>query len=318
MAKKNTLLEEEKRREDLGFGTKTTSTQARLVLKNGDFNVKKIGQTWVSNLNLYHRLITMHWLAFGLLIILFYFLLNLVFATFYVIIGVENLGGIMPYDTMSPFWQAFFFSSQTLTTVGYGHINPSGYWTSFIAAIEALLGLMSFAIMTGLLYGRFARPQPKIKFSSKILVAPYLNINGLMFRMVNEKSNQLLNVESGMIFSKNEETPTGTKRKYYPLELERSKIKFLSLSWTVVHPITEESPLFQQTPESLAACDAEILVTVEGINDTYSDPIYARHSYLYNEVVWGAKFNDIIMAEGTAYSIDIRKVGEYKYAPLNV
>lgn len=316
--KEASLVKKEQQRQDLGFGTKVTDKQTRLIRPDGQFNVRRIGQPLSAWINSYHRLITMHWTWFTLFIFGFYLLVNLIFALAYYGIGVENLNGIQnDARTMTAFWNSFFFSSQTLTTVGYGHISPSGALASSIAAIEALLGLMMFAIITGLLYGRFSRPTPKISFSDTAIIAPYLDINGLMFRMVNLKSNQLINVSASMILSRNEANHSGVTRKYYTLELERSDVKFFPMTWTVVHPIIEDSPLFGQNAASLANSDAEILISIEGTNDTYADAIHIRKSYLYNEIEWGKKFIGMMSTNNHAYEIDLSKVGSTETVVLN-
>lgn len=323
MAKKQplqeSLVEKEQKRQDLGFGTKVTDTQTRMIRPTGDFNVKRIGQPYSAWLNSYHRLITMHWAAFIFVIFFCYFVVNLAFASAYFAIGIENLNGVdVGSQKLNPFWSGFFFSSQTLTTVGYGHISPSGALTSSVAAVEALLGLMMFAIITGLLYGRFSKPRPQISFSQEAIIAPYLDINGLMFRMVNLKSNQLINLNVDVIFSRNEQTDTGILRKYYGLDLERSAVKFFPMGWTVVHPITIKSPMYGETNESLALSDAEILISVEGTNDTYADPIHVRKSYMYDELAWGVKFTTMMSNNHHEYVIDLSKVGNYETMPLNI
>ena len=324
MAKKTgdpfSKLEQERNRKDSGFGTATTSTRARLILPDGRFNVTRNGQSFSARLNLYHRLITMPVFEFVLVIALAYFLVNLVFAGIYYSIGLEHLSGIDEQTKfISPFWGAFFFSSQTLTTVGYGHISPLGSLTNVVAAIEALVGLMMFALITGLVYGRFSTPSPKILFSQHLLVSPYLDINGLMFRVVNERNSQLINTSVNVMMSRNEADSTGKLiRKYYNLALERDFIQFFSTSWTVVHPITPESPFFNETPESLVASDTEILVALEGHNDAYSNSVHVRTSYLYSEFVWGRKFVPILSEKGNGYLIDLNKINETVEAPLNV
>lgn len=318
--KDSNLVEKEKNRQDLGFGTKVTDNQARLIRSNGEFNVRRVGQPFSSWLNSYHRLITMHWGLFTLVVFVSYFLVNLLFAFIYFGIGIENLNGVdVTSQKLNPFWSAFFFSSQTLTTVGYGHISPAGGLTSSVASIEALLGLMMFAIITGLLYGRFAKPKPRISFSKQAIIAPYLDINGFMFRLVNTKSNQLINVKLDVIFSRNEITDKGVARRYYTLELERSSVKFFPMSWTVVHPITQESPFYGETSESLAAADTEILIAVEGTNDTYADPIYVRQSYLYNEITWGKRFTSMMSDTNSTgeYVINLAKISDTAPAALN-
>ncbi|UBM59899.1 potassium transporter [Marinilongibacter aquaticus] len=311
------LVEKEHNREDSGFGTKATSKKARMLESDGRFNVKKMHQSFDAYWNVYHRLIELHWLKFGVLIFSFYFLINMVFAELYVAIGLQHLEGISISNGISPYWQAFFFSTQTMTTVGYGTISPDGYLTNFVAAFEALFGLMSFALMTGLLYGRFSRPSPKIRWSENALIAPYFDINGLMFRVANERSNQVFDVQVRIMFTRNELEDGELIRRYYSLDLERERVKYLATSWTIVHPITKDSVLFGETEESLRESDGEFLISIEGTNDTMSDPIHTRKSYLYNELVWGAKFVSAIDVEGSRYVLDLGKIGEYVPAQLN-
>ncbi len=316
--RRNTLVEREKQREDSGFGTNATSTTARLIDQSGNFNVKKIGQSLEARVNLYHKLITMTWPKFALVALGFYLTVNLSFGIVYYFIGIENLMGVDKSHGLSDFWEAFFFSSQTMTTVGYGRVSPVGYITNIIASVEAFLGLLSFSILTGLLYGRFSRPVPRILYSEKAIIAPYLDINGLMVRMANEKSNQLINVEASMIFSRNEIENGMVKRKYYGLDLERSKVKFFAMSWTLVHPITEKSVLFGETPESLKASDAEVLVSVEGTNDTFADYIHSRKSYLFDEIEMGRKFKPMLLeSTGDTYLLDLTKLSDTSEIELN-
>lgn len=316
--RRNTLVEREKQREDSGFGTNATSTTARLIDQSGNFNVKKIGQSLEARVNLYHKLITMSWPKFAFVALGFYLTVNLSFGIVYYFIGIENLMGVDKSHGLSDFWEAFFFSSQTMTTVGYGRVSPVGYITNIIASVEAFLGLLSFSILTGLLYGRFSRPVPRILYSEKAIIAPYLDINGLMVRMANEKSNQLINVEASMIFSRNEIENGMVKRKYYGLDLERSKVKFFAMYWTLVHPITEKSVLFGETPESLKASDAEILVSVEGTNDTFADYIHSRKSYLFDEIEMGRKFKPMLLeSTGDTYLLDLTKLSDTSEIELN-
>ncbi|MCP9768088.1 potassium transporter [Lacihabitans sp. LS3-19] len=317
MAKRINLVEREKQREDTGFGTNAISTNARLVNQEGNFNVKKIGQSFEAKMNIFHRLITMPWAKFYLYILFFYMCVNLIFGIIYYSVGVEYLQGVDAAHGLSEFWEAFYFSSQTLTTVGYGRVSPVGQLVNFIAAIEALIGLMTFAIMTGLLYGRFSRPVPRILYSDKALISPYLDINALMVRIANEKSNQIINAEANLIFSRNETINGEIKRKYYNLPLERSKVKFFATSWTIVHPITEDSVLVGETLASLRASDAEILLTFEGTNDTFADPIHSRKSYMYDEVEIGRKFLPILDSQENYYILDLNKLSETEAVLLN-
>lgn len=318
MKKKDTLVEIERNRQDLGFGTKMTDRQTRLITGTGQFNVKRVGQSFEAWLNLYNRLITVRWGTFIWLVLLVYLVLNLFFAGLYYLIGMEHLAGVDMTNTHSQFWDAFFFSAQSLTTVGYGRIAPVGFAASFVAGIEALSGLMMFAIITGLLYGRFSRPNPRILFSRNAIIAPYLDTNAFMFRMVNEKSNQIINMSVTLVFSKVEEKKGVRNRQYYNLTLERSKVNFFPTNWTIVHAITEDSPLYGETPESLAESDAEFMVATEGIDDTFADAVYKRHSYFNDELVWGAKFKPMLENDGEErYILDLRKIHDFDNVALN-
>ncbi len=318
MSKKNVLVENERNRQDLGFGTKLTDRRKRLLKQDGQFNVKRKGQSFEAWLNIYNRFIMMPWKLFFLIVLLVYLILNFIFAITYYLIGVEHLIGVNMSSTHSQFWDAFFFSAQSLTTVGYGRISPDGFAASWVSSIESLVGLMMFAIVTGLLYGRFSRPTARILFSSNALIAPYLNINALMFRMVNERSNQLINMEVSMVFSKIEVRNGVPNRRYYGLTLERAKVNFFPTDWTIVHPLTEDSPLYNETPESLAASDAEFMIAIQGIDDTFADAVYVRHSYKSEELIWGAKFTPMIEDDGDEmYVLDLKKVGNYRPADLN-
>ncbi len=313
------LVENARLRQDTGFGATATSRSARLMDRHGRFNVRRKGQSFLAKMNSYNRLITMPPLPFISVIFLAYFLINLFFATLYYILGVEHLHGAeIEQGLMSPFWTAFFFSSQTLTTVGYGSISPTGYAANTVASMEALIGLMMFAIITGLLYGRFSKPRPRILFSDSAIVSPYQDTNGLMFRIINEKSNQLINVSATVHLSRNEMRPDGTViRKYYPLPLERSDIKYFATNWTIVHPITPDSPLYGETQEGLEASDAELLIAIEATDDTYFDPIHIRKSYLHPEIDWGYSFESVLSDDDNHYVVDLSKISQKQPSDLN-
>ena len=317
--KKDTkLLDAEKQRQDLGFGTKVTDDNTRLINKDGTYNVRKIGQSFIAWLNPYHRLITMPLTKLVFLIICTYLGINVIFAGIYTLIGIEHLAGIEPKGAISPFWETFFFSAQTLTTVGYGRVSPLGFAANIVASLEALLGLVIFALITGIVYGRFSRPEPKIRFSKNILIAPYLDMNALMFRMVNERSNQIINIKVSLVLSRNELINEKITRKYYTLDLERNAVLFFPTNWTLVHPITENSPLAGKTQQDIIDDDSEFLIAIEGIDDTFADPIHLRFSYSNYEMVWGAKFNSMLDVErGDAYIVDINKIDEFDNVSLN-
>lgn len=313
------LVHQEELRQDVGFGTRFTDPHSRLINKDGSFNINRINESFWDRLNLYNRLITMNWVHFLGWILLFYLAENILFASIYVLAGAENLVGANDAIFHGAFWKAFFFSAQTLTTVGYGHIAPNSFLTSAIAAFESMLGLLAFALSTGLLYGRFSRPVAHIRFSRQAVFAPYLDVNGWMFRIINERSNQLIDVQVEVSLSRLETKPDGTLyRRYYGLNLERTKVTFFPNNWTLVHPITSESPLYGCTPGNLAESDAEFLILVRATDDTFAQLVHCRHSYRYDEIQWGRKFG--IMTDGNqagVVSVDMNKLDNTEPAPLN-
>ena len=316
------LVEQEEKRQDLGFGTKLGDTYARLINKDGSFNINRVHESFWDRVNLYNRLITMPWMQFFGLVLLVYFTENLVFASLYMLAGSENLMGVGDVTGTTPverFWGCFFFSAQTLTTVGYGHISPTGYVSSGIAALESMIGLLAFALITGLLYGRFSRPVAHIRFSKHAIFAPYLDVNGWMFRIIHQRSNQLIDVQVEVSLSRLETKPDGTQyRKVYSLDLERSKINFFPTNWTLVHPITTDSPLHGITSADFEASDAEFLILLRATDDTFSQTVHARYSYLYNEVLWGQKFLSMLDGKQNGMvSLNLSKLDDTDDALLN-
>lgn len=315
----SSIRTQEENHKDLGFGTKITSERVRLINKDGSFNVRRVGDSFLNSVNWYHRLIVLSWSKFFGIIFLFYFLLNIIFAGLYLLIGIEYLEGISNQHQQPSFWEAFFFSAQTLTTVGYGRISPTGFWANSAAGLEALIGLLLIALATGLFYGRFSRSVPRIRFSKNIVIAPYLDINGLMFRIIHERDNELIDLDVEMTLSCLQTLPSGAKtRKYYPLKLERSHVNFFPLNWTVVHPITQDSPLAKSTGKSLADDDAEFLILIRAIDETFMQQVHARFSYHYDELLWGAKFEPMFDTSSQGHvAVRVSDIDRYQPASLN-
>lgn len=270
---------------DFGLGGKVK----RLVNSQGAFNVKRVGLP-ISTVNIYQDLIKMSWGKFLFLVTLSLFAINAGFALVYYWIGTDHFAGMMAGSEVDNFLQSFFFSFQTFTTVGYGHIAPRGYWLSLIASLEALTGLMVFAIITGLLYGRFSKPTAKILFSDNMLVSPDADgaLKNLTFRIVNKRKSTIMDLSARIIYSFQEK---GSSRKYFGLDLERNQVTLFPLNWTIVHPITEKSPLAGKSPQELNRQDGEFIVVIKGYDDTFSQEVNAIRSYRIQEVVWGAKFD---------------------------
>lgn len=274
---------------DPGLGSKYQPGEKRLLNPDGSFNVRKIGIP--GNIrDTYQWLIKMKWSRFFLLTFASIFTLNVFFAVAYVLIGNEHLVGDTEGDFLQNLSEAFFFSFQTFTTVGYGHIAPVGKLTNFIAVIESATGLMVFAIITGLLYGRFSRPSMRLLYSKNAIIAPYKDGWGLMFRTVNLRKSTLLEVEASVSMTIHRIENGQNKRKYFRLPLEIDYIEFFPASWTLVHPIDEKSPFNQLNIPNLEQEDIEIIVQLKAFDDTFSQKVHSRKSYLGSEIIVGARF----------------------------
>lgn len=273
-----------------GFGVNSSSYGGRFITKSGNANVRKTGIPFMEGISWFHTMLTIPKWKFLFIIFSFYFLVNFLFAAIYYSIGVEHLNGINAVTEIDKFGQSFFFSIQTYTTVGYGHISPSGFMTSFVASIEALFGLLSFAIATGLLYGRFSKPKAHIVFSENAIIAPYQNKSALMLRMSPYKNTNLSDAEAKLTLGMHVEEDGKMVNRFFSLDLELAKVNALTLSWTLVHPITEESPLYGFLDADYINTIGELIVFVKVFDDMYSSSVVKRTSYTFDEIVFGAKF----------------------------
>ncbi len=278
---------------DLGFGAAVAdTTMSRLLNRDGSFNVVRRGLAWRHVVSLYYTLLNLSWPRFVLLTIAAYLVVNTVFALAYVFAGPGALAG--PFG-QHPFLQAFFFSVQTISTVGYGTISPVSISANVLVTVEIMVGLFGIALMAGLVFARFSRPMAEIVFSRNAVVAPYREITALMFRIANQRRSQIIELSAKVIFSRWELNSKGERhRQFYDLELERRKVTFFPLSWTIVHPIDTESPLYHFGKADCAEAQAEFLVLLTGIDETFSQSVHARSSYISDEVVWNARFTKIL------------------------
>ncbi len=302
-----------------GFGNNPSNYGGRFVNKNGRPNIEKSGVGFLESISWYHTMLIMPRWKFFTIILLFYVCINLIFATIYFIIGVEALGEIPSPSELTNFAESFFFSTQTFTTVGYGRISPIGFLSSSIAAFEALLGLLSFALATGLLYGRFSKPIAYLRFSHNALIAPYKDINALMLRVAPFKNTNLVDAVANVTLGMTSEENGINMNRFYQLELEFSTVNALTLSWTLVHPITEKSPLYNFTKPDFENIKGEVLVFIKAFDDMFSNVVVARTSYVFNEIHYGGKFEPMYeRAEtGDKTIIYLDKLNSFKQMPLN-
>lgn len=276
---------------ELGFGSKNYRNPVRFLNKEGGVNVRRTGLGWINNTDIYHSLISASLIKLILIILSSYIAINIFFAFVYYSIGPNNFGGLDAETNSQKFIGLFFFSAQTITTLGYGHIYPIGNAASVAAAFESLLGLLSFALATGVLYGRFSRPKAHVLYSKNILISPYKDSTGLMFRITNKKQYELIESEASLTMTiTNLET---NKREFISLKLEIARVNFLALSWTIVHHINETSPLYGLNKETLEKMDVEFIILIKAINDTYSQSVSSRNSYKAQDLVENAKFKPL-------------------------
>lgn len=310
--------EEQARDRDLGFGSVVSrESRQRLLNRDGSFNVARAGLGFLESFAPYHALLTISWVGFLGVVSVTYLVLNLVFAVAYLACGADALLGTGAAMLGGRFSQAFFFSIQTFATIGYGQIGPNGMAANLVVTAEALVGLMYQALATGLLFARFTRPSAALLFSRRAVVGPYHDSQGLMFRIVNRRRNEIIELEAQVLFSAVEpDNRGGTVRRYSPLPLERNKVTFLPLSWTIVHPIDSTSPLAGRTPEDLERTQAEILVLLSGIDEALEQTVHARSSYRASEIVWNARFKSMFLRADarSRISIDVSRVHEIEPA----
>jgi inward rectifier potassium channel len=273
---------------DPGIGEKFSRRTKRAINHDGSFNVRRRGGP--HRQDYYQWLIQMDWWPFIGMVVVFFTLLNIFFALVFLGLGLENLPGVAaPRGQVQDFLSALFFSIQTFTSVGYGHVYPGSNGTGLVSSIEALVGVLTFALATGLLYGRFSRPTARIHFSRTAIISRRPNGTPcLQFRIANQRSNILIDLQARILLKTAE--PGTNNQKYDFLPLERDTITFFPLSWTLVHDITPDSPLHGLGPADYEALDAEIIIQLKGYDDTFAQDVHARNSYTHDEIEWHRRY----------------------------
>ncbi len=296
---------------DLGFGSVVASeSRLRLLNRDGTFNVERRGLGLRASLSLYYSLLTLTWPRFLGLLALHYLVANALFAAAFYACGPGALAGSAMAAGWARYMEDFFFSVQTLSTIGYGEMVPAGMPANLLVTLESMVGLLFFAVATGLVFARFSRPMADIAFSERAVVAPYRGGSGFMFRIANRRRNELVEVSAKVIFARMEGRDGRPMRRFDELPLERNRVTIFPLSWTIVHPIDEHSPLAGMGPRDLEAVDGEFLVLLTGIDESYFQRVYARSSYKAAEVVWNARFADILHhpRAGEPVTVDVRRL----------
>ncbi len=284
----------------------------RLINKDGSFNIIRRGMSaWTP----YQSLVEVSWLRFFGMVVGYYFSVNALFALGFVIIGVENLSGIEQTGFVEDFAKAFFFSIQTFTTVGYGAISPSGVAANLLASFDALVGLMSVALVTGLSFARFSRAQVQLAFSKDALIAPYRDTDQLsfQFRIANLRESKIINLRASVILSWVEEVGELSQRRFHNLSLERDAINLLPLNWTIVHIIDEDSPILGWEPRDFTQHQAEVIIFIEGYDESFAQKVHIHSSYTCREIRWKARFEPMYYPEDGRTVLDLDELHSFSF-----
>jgi inward rectifier potassium channel len=306
----------QKNTENSGFGD---NASGRFINKDGLPNVNRKGVNIFNRFSWYHTMLDLSTFQFLSYLVIAYILVNIFFALIYYLIGVEHLTGIDKSNPMNEFIDVFFFSSQTFTTVGYGRIAPVGFTASLVATFEAFLGLLTFAIATGLFYGRFSRPRAYLKFSDIALIAPFKERTALMFRLAPYKNNSLTDAEIIVSTAIQVMENSVPKSKFYTLKTQLNRINTLALNWTIVHIIDEDSPFYGFNEEDFSNTDIEIIIHVRAFDEVFSNTVVQRSSYISKEIIYGAKFVPMYYPdkENLSTILDLDKINHYQKADLS-
>jgi inward rectifier potassium channel len=306
-----------KTNEDTGFSTTISNYGGRFVNRDGTFNLRKEGRSMWDRYSVYQTLLNLPVWQFICVLVTAFITLNLLYTGIYLLIGTNELQGIATLSAWGTFKEVYFFSTETFTTVGYGRVNPIGDGANFVASIEAMSGFLSFALATGLIYGRFARPKAHLAFSDHAVIAPYKDGAALMFRFACYKDHHALtdvNVQVNIAMLVHDQGPA--TYRYFDLKLERSKIESLPMNWTVVHPITEDSPLLGLNAEDIQTADVEIYALIRGFSDVYSNVVQQRTSYTFSEIKFNKKFVPMYRESSTGTVLELQKLNKSISVPV--
>lgn len=270
------------------------------------YAVKVIGAQHLYFRDAYHAFLRVTWRVALLGIVAFYLGLNALFA-----LAFMATGGVANAAPGS-FADAYYFSVQTMGTLGYGAMYPQGTAANLLVILESVCGLLITAVVTGLVFAKFSHPTARLVFCHRAVICPMEGVPTLMFRVGNERSNQIIDAHIRVVLMRTERTKEGTTfYRMHDLLLSRERSPALTRSFTVMHLITEQSPLFGQTPEMLRATDVEIHISVIGLDDTSFQPVHAQNVYSDAGIVWGARHADVLSEEANGDVIlDLRKFHE--------
>lgn len=295
--------------DDFGLGNRIAVQGERLINPDGSLNVVRTGlRAWSP----YQSLVEMKWGYFFLVILSYYILFNALFGIIIVLLGIDNVAGIQPGSFIADFWQAFFFSVETFTSVGYGVMSPKGIPAHIMSAIIALVGNLSFALATGLFFARFSKPKAQILFSKNAIITRHRSSGEptLQFRIVNIRNNKVINLQVKVLYSWLEDCNGRKERRFNLLTLEREGVLLFPLNWTLVHYIDKNSPLYQKSKEQLIQERAEILIEIEGFDETFAQTVHINSSYTAADLLCDVQFVPMYYSEGGRTILELNKIHE--------
>ncbi len=297
-------MKKKKENDDFGLGSKITESH-QIVNPDGTFNVVREGKHYWSP---YHSLVGISWSFFLLIVLCAFIGINVFFGFLFLLTGLETISGLEPSGSFfEDLANTTFFSIQTFTTLGYGTMSPNGFWSHMIASFDSLIGLMAFALVTGLIFARFAKPKAQILVSKNAIIAPYQDGESFQFRIVNKRKNKIVDLEAIVLFTCLEERGAEIKRGYHTLSLERDKVALFPLNWTIVHPITENSPLYKKSEADLRRMNGEFIVKIKGYDETYAQLVHLNCSFSTQSLIWGVRFKKMyfdVPGEGVVLHLD--------------
>lgn len=299
--------------QDPGFGTRITHSADRLINKDGSYNIIREGQqVWTA----YQSLVEMSWSSFFLYVVLYYLAVNFLFGIGFLLIGVERLSGVIASHWLDDLAEAFFFSVQTFTTVGYGAVNPQGVGANLLASADALVGLISTALATGLFFARFSKAQSQLIFSKDALISPYRGTEQMsfQFRIANLRKSRIINLRASVILSwVEEDNNKHSTRRFFTLPLERDQVNLLPLNWTVVHVIDKKSPILGWEPKDFTRQQAEVIIFIEGFDESFGQRVHVSSSYTCREIRWNARYSPMYYPRSGKTVLDLDAIHEFEF-----
>lgn len=304
------------RTEDPGLATSFERPLARLMSKDGSFRVDRVGRLGGFSEG-FVALATMPAARLVTTCVAAYLFMNLAFGSLYMLIGAEHIGNADLSSTGGRWLSALGMSVQTLTTVGYGSLYPTNAATWALAAVEGVFGVLGFSLIAAVIFARFARPTTRLAYSSHALIAPFKEGWSLQLRIANRRDTLLVEIEARLLLAMADIDGDGKMERlnYFTLPLQIDRVSFLPLSWTIVHPITPESPLAGMSHADLVGRRAELMLIIKGIDEGYMQPVITRQSFRYDEIVWGGRFVRAYGVEHGEARLHLSKMSDYTPEP---